>query len=224
VGKYVPAFVAEFIGPFALTFIGGGAILATGGQNLVAIAFAHGLAIALMIAAAGHVSGGHYNPAVTIGLWATGKVETPRAIGYIISQLLGGLAAAAVLSLFAGALGNGLTVASANPAVNGSIGAGTAVLVEAILTFFLMFVIYGVAVDPRGPRAIAPLAIGLTITIDIFAGGALTGAAMNPARWIGTAVVGGAFDNAWVYWVGPIVGALVAAFVQAKVLMKDARQ
>lgn len=224
-GKNFPAFLAEFIGPFALTFIGGGAILATGGHDLVAIALAHGLAIALMIAAAGHISGGHYNPAVTIGMWATGKIETGKAVGYIVAQLLGGLAAAGVLVALAPHLGDGkLTVLNANPALAAGLGGGLGFVVEAILTFFLVFVIFGVAVDPRGPKAIAPLAIGLTIVIDIFAGGGLTGAAMNPARWIGTAVMSGSFADAWVYWAGPIVGALVAAFVQAKVLQKDAEQ
>lgn len=221
--KHFPAYLAEFIGPFALTFVGGAAILATGGGNLAVIALAHGLAIALMIAAAGHVSGGHYNPAVTIGFWVTGKIEGGRAIGYIAAQLLGGLAAAAILGLCASHLGDGhLTVANANPALGTGVGGGLGFLIEAILTFFLMFVIYGSAVDPRGPRALAPLAIGLTVTMDIFAGASLTGAAMNPARWIGTAVVGGAYANGWVYWAGPIVGAMLAAWVQDRVLAKGA--
>jgi glycerol uptake facilitator-like aquaporin len=93
------------------------------------------------------------------------------------------------------------------------VGTAAAVLAEIIMTFFLMYSVFGVAVDPRGARAIAGLVIGLTITMDIFVGGGLTGAAMNPARWFGPAILQGAFDNWWIYWVGPIVGATLAAVV-----------
>ncbi len=204
--------IVEFVGTFALVFVGAGTIVATGGQNLVAIALAHGLAIGLMVAAAGHISGGVYNPSLTIGLMAARRIPVPRGIYYIIAQLLGATVAAVALK----GLFPAVAVAAVNlgtPAVGSSVGIGAAVLAEAIMTFFLMYSVFGVAVDLRGARAIAGLVIGLTITMDIFVGGGLTGAAMNPARWFGPAVVQAAFNNWWVWWVGPIVGAVAAALL-----------
>ena len=216
----ITATIAEFFGPFALCVAGIGAIISTqgltDGGNLVAVALAHGLAIGLMIAALGHISGGHFNPAVSISMLATGEIGLTRAIAYIIAQLLGGIAGAGVLTLVFPALG---TLGRNNPGVNLGLPAlGPEVMVsgglimEAVMTFFLVLVIFGSAVDPRGPKAIAPLAIGLTITMDILTGGRITGAAMNPARAFGPAVVQQDFTNWWIYWVGPIVGGLIAAF------------
>ena len=202
----------EFVGTFALIFVGAGTIVATGGQNLVAIALAHGLAIGLMVAAAGHISGGVYNPSLTVGLMAARRIPVPCGIYYIVAQLLGATVAALALKVLFPAA----TVAAVNlgtPAVGTGIGIGAAVVAEAIMTFFLMYSVFGVAVDLRGARAIAGLVIGLTITMDIFVGGGLTGAAMNPARWFGPAIVQYAFDNWWVWWVGPIVGAVGAALL-----------
>ncbi len=216
----VRSLIAEFIGPFTLVFAGAGAIIATGGGNLVAIALAHGLAIGLMVAAAGHVSGGVYNPAITCGLMVARKLTLLQGILYIVAQLLGGLVAAVCLKMIfppdmvakanlgAAAIGSGVTV-------------GAAVLMEIILTFFLMFVIYGTAVDERGPRAIAPLVIGLTITMDIFVGGGVSGAVMNPARHFGPALVAGAWANWWVWYLAPVVGAVLAAALYAYVLQDD---
>jgi aquaporin TIP len=204
--------VVEFVGTFALIFVGAGSIIATGGQNLVAIALAHGLAIGLMVAAAGHISGGVYNPALTVGLMAARRIPVGRGVYYIVAQLVGATVAALALKvLFAPA-----AIAAVNlgtPAVGLGVSGGAAVLAEIIMTFFLMYSVFGVAVDLRGARAIAGLVIGLTITMDIFVGGGLTGAAMNPARWFGPAVVQGAFDNWWIYWVAPIVGAVIAALL-----------
>jgi glycerol uptake facilitator-like aquaporin len=167
--------VVEFIGPFALVFAGVGAIIATRGENLVAIALAHGLAIGLMITAVGHISGGHFNPAVTIAMLATGRIDAARAGVYVVAQILGATAAAGVLTAVYPDLGDlGRNVAGINngvPAISPGIGVFSATLLEVVLTFFLVFVIFGVAVDPRTPKVIAGLAIGLTITLDIFAGG-----------------------------------------------------
>ena len=211
--------LAEFVGTFALIFLGAGAIIHTQGSNLVAIAFAHGLAIAVMVSAVGHVSGGHFNPAVTIGAWVTQKIESKDAIGYIFIQLAGGAAAAGVLRLSMPELiWKGQSVGGVGginlgvPAVASQISTGQGVLIEAVLTFFLVWVIFATAIDPEGSFGkIAGLAIGLTITADIFMGGAFTGAAMNPARWFGPAVVGGFYKNWWVWLVGPIAGAIIAA-------------
>lgn len=216
----VKAAIAEFLGPFALVMAGVGAIISTqnlaDGGNLVAVALAHGLAIAVMVAALGHVSGGHFNPAVSVSMFATGQIGLTRAIAYVVAQLLGGVAAAGILTVIFPALG---TLGRNNPGVNlGVLGLGPdvtiagGVIMEIVMTFFLVLVIFGTAVDARGAKAIAPLAIGLTITIDILFGGRITGAAMNPARAFGPAVVQQDFTNWWIYWVGPIVGGLIAAF------------
>ena len=203
--------VAEFIGAFTLIFIGAGAIIQTGGTNLVAIALAHGLAIALMVSALGHISGGLFNPALTIGLWATRRLDTVTTVAYIFAQLLGAVVAALALVLFfpevmrdASSLGT--------PALNDGVSFIQAVGLEGIATFFLMLAVFGTALDRRGPK-IGGLGIGLIITMDIFAIGNLTGAAMNPARAFGPALI----DNSWgdhlVFWIGPILGAVAAALV-----------
>lgn len=224
------AAVAEFLGPFALVTAGVGAVIATqnlgDGGNLVAVGLAHGLAIALMIGALGAVSGGHFNPAVTISIFATGNIKLVRAVVYIVAQLLGGIAGAAVLTLIFPALGelgrNNIGVNLGVPALGPDVTQFGGVLLEAIMTFFLVLVAFGTAVDPRGPRAIAPLLIGLTITMDIIFGGRITGAAMNPARAFGPEVVQQDFTNFWIYWIGPIVGGLVAAFLYTFLFLQPA--
>jgi aquaporin TIP len=199
--------IAEFIGTFTLIFIGGGAGIVSG-QDIVAVALANGLAIGIMVTNLGHISGGHFNPAITLGFVATRRIELRLAALYWTFQLLGSIAAALILrALFARALFFG-----AIPHVAPGFGDGKALLVETVLTFFLVWAVFATAVDPRGAfKAIAGLAIGLTITMDVFTGGPLTGAAMNPARAFGPELVGNFWGGAWIYWVGPIIGALLAA-------------
>lgn len=224
------AAVAEFLGPFTLVTAGVGAVIATqnlgDGGNLVAVGLAHGLAIALMAGALGAISGGHFNPAVTISMLATGNIKLARAAVYIVAQLLGGVAGAGVLTLIFPALGElGRNNAGVNlgvPGLGPDVTQFGGVLLEAIMTFFLVLVIFGTAVDPRGPKAIAPLLIGLTITMDIIFGGRITGAAMNPARAFGPEVVQQDFTNFWIYWIGPIVGGLVAAFLYTFLFLQPA--
>jgi MIP family channel proteins len=213
---WIRPLVAEFIGPFALVFIGAGSILI--GGDLVAVALAHGLAIGLMVAAAGHISGGHYNPAVTIALFVGGKIGLIKSAAYIVAQLLGAVVAALLLDYIFDK--STVDLVNSVPLVNYDgdsdgfiIGRGRTLVIEVILTFFLVYVIHGVAVDSRGAHAIAPLAIGLTITMDIFMGGPLTGAAMNPARHFGPALVQSEWKDAWLYWVGPIVGGVIASIL-----------
>jgi aquaporin TIP len=225
------AAVAEFVGPFTLVIAGVGAIISiqnlSDGGNLVAVALAHGLAIGLMVAALGQVSGGHFNPAVTLSMLATGQIAITRAISYIIAQVLGATAGAGVLTLIFPALG---PMGRNNPGVNlGLPGLGPdvslsgALIMEAVMTFFLVLVIFGTVIDPRGPKAIAPLAIGLIITMDILTGGRITGAAMNPARALGPAIVQQDFTNWWIYWVGPIIGGLIAAFAYTSIWLGNGR-
>ena len=227
---WIRPLIAEFLGPFALMFLGAGASLLAvtqgfnNGGTLVMVALAHGLAIGLMIAAAGHISGGHYNPAVTIGLWIGGKIGALKGLAYIGVQLAGAVVAALILKqLFDD---SNATLTNAVPAVNYAgdsdfiiVGRTNALIIEIILTFFLMYVIYGVAVDKRGSHIIAPLCIGLMITTDILMAGPLTGAAMNPSRSFGIALVDGTWDDWWLWWVGPIIGAAIAAIIQAHIMI-----
>lgn len=212
--------IVEFIGAFTLTFAGAGAIVMTQGQDLVAIALAHGLAIGLMVMAAGHISGGHFNPAVSIAMLVTRRIEPNKALFYIIAQLAGALAAAGMLTLtFPDVLRNAAGVNLGVPAVGPGYSTSNALIMEIVLTFFLVFVIFGTAVDNRTPKIVAGLCIGLTITMDIFGGGAVSGAAMNPSRWFGVAVVQQEWSDFWVWWVGPIVGAIIAAVLYNDVIL-----
>ncbi|MGH2728458.1 MAG: MIP family channel protein [Actinomycetota bacterium] len=218
---------AEFVGAFALIFIGAGSVVTSllGASNLVGVALAHGLVIAVMVSAVGHVSGGHFNPAVTISAWITQKIKASDAIGYVIAQLAGGAAGAFLLKAALGAsLVDNPQVDYGVPKVltgQVSISSGKAVLIEAVLTFFLVWVIFATAVDPEGAfNKVAGLAIGFTITLDILFGGPFTGAAMNPARHFGPALASGFWDNWWVYWVGPIAGGIVAAVLYDSLIIK----
>ena len=225
------AAAAEFLGPFTLVVAGVGAIISTqnlgDGGNLVAVALAHGLAIGLMIAALGHVSGGHFNPAVTISMLAAGEIGVTRAASYVVAQVLGATAGAGVLTVIFPALGpmgrNNLGVNLGLPGLGPDVSVSGALIMEVLMTLFLVLVIFGTAVDPRGPKAIAPLAIGLIITMDILTGGRITGAAMNPARAIGPAFVQQDFTNWWIYWVGPIIGGVIAALAYKTIWLGGSR-
>lgn len=211
--------VAEFVGTFALIFIGVGAIYNEAG--LLGVALAHGLTIAVMVSATGAISGGHLNPAVTFGLLVGGQMNLEKSAAYWASQLLGG--AMAGFLLVALPLGKGAaTVASGTPDLAAGISAGQGVIIEAVLTFFLVFVVYGSAVYAHAPK-IGGLAIGLTVALDILFGGPLTGAAMNPARTFGPALASGHWNNHWVYWAGPLLGGALAGLVYGRFLIKETK-
>lgn len=211
--------VAEFIGTFALIFMGAGSIIVFGGgqADIVAIALAHGLAIAILICTLGHISGGLFNPALTVGLWATRRLDTVTSLAYVLAQLAGAVAAAFALRMFPEALGDAANWGT--PLLGSETSFSQGVAIEAILTFFLMLAVFGTALDPRGPK-VGGFAIGLVITFDILAAGPLTGAAMNPARTFGPALANGIWDDHLVYWIGPIIGAVLAALVYHYVFME----
>jgi len=201
--------VAELIGTFTLIFVGMGSIVFA--QSLLGVALAHGLAIAIMVSAVGHISGGHFNPAVTFAFVVTRRIALSLAVVYWFAQLAGAVLGALALRA---AFPKEANLDSGVPVLDGTIGAGSGVLIEAILTFFLVWVIFATAVDPGGAfKSIAGLAIGLTITMDILAAGPLTGAAMNPARALGPELVQNVWDDFWVYLVGPAAGAALAALL-----------
>ncbi len=201
--------VAEFVGTFALIFVGAGSIAV--GAGLVGVALAHGLVIAVMASAVGHISGGHFNPAVTIGFLVTRRMEPVLGAIYLVTQLVAAVLGALALRLV---FPDAADLDGGAPVLGETVSAGSGLLLEAILTFFLVWVIFATAADPRGAfTAIAGLAIGLTITADILVGGPLTGAALNPARAFGPQLVQNVWDDGWIYYLGPIVGGAAAALV-----------
>ena len=218
-------FVAEFVGTFALVFVGGGAIISVNATQLqgglIAVALAHGIILAVMVSAIMRISG-HFNPAVTIGFLVTRRIEPMMAGVYIAAQLLAAILAAYALKWL---LPAAMTEATrlGGQAVSAEITAGQAIALEAIATFFLAFVIFGTAVDPKAPR-IAGLAIGFTIAADILAIGPFTGASMNPARSLGPAVASGIFEGQLVYWIGPIIGAVAAALLYDSLFIRRERE
>jgi MIP family channel proteins len=220
---------AEFIGTFALMFFGIGAICAdqylrTAGQpaiGILGIAVAYGLAYAIMVSAVGHISGGHLNPAVTIGFWVTRRLSTLQALFYWIAQLLGAVAATYVL------------IAIVPETIWSSAGRGVmllapdftrlhAMVLESIMTFFLVFVFFATFVDARGGlNKVSSFAIGLTATTGVLFGGPFTGAAINPARAFAPALAARYWANHGVYWVGPLLGGVLAGVIYDRVFLAD---
>lgn len=198
--------LAEFIGTFALVFVGIGAI-ASGAEGL-AVAFAFGLTVAVMISAVGGISFAHFNPAVTVGFFVLGRIKFLQLLLYWSAELLGATAAIFLLQFFYGAerlatVTYGVTQLA--PDISPFIGIG----IEAVLTFFLFFVI-ATCVIQQHPQP--GLYIGFTVTLCAIAGGAITGASMNPARSFAPALAANVWTHHWVYWLGPILGATLAGF------------
>ena len=198
--------LAEFIGTFGLCFVGIGA--AASGSGLLGVALAHGLAIACLGTAIGGVSGGHFNPAVSIAFLATGRQKAADTATYIIAQVLGAVLAVICLKVIVAdaLLGAGYGIPA--PAIG--VSTGGAILAEAIMTMFLAVTIWGTAVDSRAPK-LGALLIGLSITMSILFGGPFTGAALNPARYLGPAIVSNNLSHVAIYLIGPIVGAVLGA-------------
>lgn len=201
--------LAEALAAFALVFAGCGAVIANttspGALGGFGVAAAFGLVIMAMIYATGHLSGAHINPAVTIAFTLTRHFPVKDAAAYVVAQLAGATAAAFVL----------LAAWPAEPAALGatvpSVGTGTALLYETLLTAFLMFVIVAVATDTRAVGAAAAIAIGGTVGLDALFGGPITGASMNPARSFGPALASGTWTDFWIYLAGPVAGAALGA-------------
>ncbi len=234
------ALVAEFIGSFGLTFVGIMAIYGCGlmpeastASKLLMVALAHGLVLAIMVSACMPTSGGHLNPAITIGFLITGKIKPAAGIAYIVIQLIGGVVAALTVLCIFGAEEGAKVVAAGTPDLGKIVVEGTTrdvrpivgLLCEIIATFFLAFAVWGTAADPRA-KNVGGFAIGLTVAFDILAIGILTGASMNPQRSFGpTLVAGGAlWTNHWIYWVGPILGGALAALVYHLILWPRDRE
>lgn len=201
--------VAEAIGAFTLTFIG---VLVTsvaalvgappGVVTITTAAFAQGLAIAVMVAALGHISGGHFNPAITFGFVVARRMTPLRGLYYWGAQLAGAIIAAAILLPILGHQG----IVAGTPALIAGLGWLPGTILEGIGVFFLVYVVFGTVVDKRAPLGLYPFAIGLTITICIMAFGLLTGSAVNPSRAFGPALISGTWSHQYMYWIGPLIG------------------
>ncbi|WP_336854150.1 aquaporin Z [Pseudescherichia vulneris] len=227
---------AEFFGTFWLVFGGcGSAVLAAAfpglGIGFVGVALAFGLTVLTMAYAVGHISGGHFNPAVTIGLWAGGRFSARHVIPYIVAQVIGGIAGAAVLYLIASGK-SGFDATLSGFASNGfgehspgGFSFAACALAEIVLTAFFLFVIHG-ATDKRAPAGFAPLAIGLALTLIHLISIPVTNTSVNPARSTAVAIFQGtwALQQLWVFWIMPIVGGLLGGLIYRALLGEKAQQ
>lgn len=219
---------AEFLGTFALIFFGAGAVCvdfqlrsnSTGGIGLLAIALAHGITIAILASALGHISGAHFNPAVTIGYWVTKRVNTLDALSYWGAQLLGATAAAFLLKVVIPAE-TWRTCALGTPMLLPDFPRWGGLTLEAVSTFFLVLVVFATAVDERGTfGSTGGFAIGLTYTLGILVAGPYTGGALNPARAFGPAFASSHWLNQGVYWIGPLIGGFLAGLLYESVFLR----
>jgi len=206
VALYLRKVMAECVGTFALVFCGCGAVMVNASSEdalgHIGICVVFGLVVMAMIYAVGHISGAHFNPAVTVAFAAMNRFRWREVPGYVFGQCLAGILACAFL---AGVMGPIAQYGATLP----NIGLGPAIVVESLLTFFLMFVIAGVATDSRAAGIQAGWAIGGTVMFCALMGGPLTGASMNPARSLAPAIFSGELSSLWVYWLGPLVGAIL---------------
>lgn len=221
--RLIRPLTAEFLGTYALVFAGTAAAVSDNFPGakfgILGIALAHGLILGAWITATGSISGGHLNPAVTFGFLATKRIELQTGLAYIAAQLLGGLAGA-YSSRFVIPNNVGRVVSNGVPQISISSNFTQALALEAVMTFFLMSAVLGTIANPKAPK-LGGLWVGLTLVAMILVGGPVTGAALNPARAFGPAVVSGVWTAQLAYWIGPILGAVVAALVWDKVLLKE---
>ncbi|MBT4125846.1 MAG: aquaporin [Chloroflexi bacterium] len=225
-GNNLRGLMAEFIATFTFVFMGIGAVGAAIGAGLsladpfdtaglIVISLGHGVGIFVGIIVFGRVTGAHLNPAVTIAAIVSGNIGILRGFTYIVGQLAGATLAAFLIDKFAWPI--------PNLGVHGpSIAVGDALVIEVIVSFFLVFTIFATAIDKRGNAMLAPLAIALVVFVDHLIAVPLTGASMNPARSFGPALVGGYWADHWIYWVGPIVGGITAAIAYVMIFGEKA--
>jgi len=211
--------LAEIIGIFFFFFIGIGSVFVAGSLGVIYVALAHGVALALAISALGHISGGHFNPAVTLAMLFTRRISPMLAVLYIVGQIVGGvLACLALITIFPNVAWEPSHLGT--PSVTTGFNIAQAILLEAMLTFFLVLAIFGTVVDTR-PNRIAGFGIGLTVFVDILVGGPVTGGVMNPARALAPALVSGTWNgDQIIYWVGPILGAIAGALLYTALFLR----
>jgi MIP family channel proteins len=211
IGTYARELLAESIGTFILVFVGTGAVivdqLCQGVITPLGISFVFGAVVAALIYSLGHISGAHFNPAVTLAFWSSGFFQRARVLPYIFAQILGAVIASGLLSLCFG------TVADLGATLPRHGNWQQSFILEAILTFILMLVILGSGLDRRAPIGFAGIAIGLTVGLEAACMGSITGASMNPARSFAPALVSWTWQHHWLYWIAPILGSQLAVWV-----------
>jgi MIP family channel proteins len=218
---------AEALGTFGLVFVGAAVVVVNGGFpnsgiGLLGIALAHAVVLSVMVTSTMTISGGHLNPAVTLGLMLRRRIDLASAAAYMLVQLASACLAAYLVKLLLpqAAVRNAMLGV---PVIASSVTLGQAIGIELVLTFFLVSAVFGTAVSPDAPR-VAGFGIGLVLLFDILVGGPLTGAAMNPARAFGPAAVSGEWVGQLVYWIGPFAGAILAALLWEYVLLPRSPQ
>src|SRR5688572_3235157 len=213
----------ELLGTFALVFFGAGTIMAVGPQadaGTLEVALATGLTVAVMVSAVGHISGGHFNPAITFGFMLTRRISLLLGLAYWVAQFAGGVLAALLLRWIFPAVNRDVTNLGA-PAKSGTIDLGPALVIEALLTFFLVWVVFAMTTDPRSTySAVAGLAIGLAIVFGMLFGYPLTGGALNPARAFGPELISNTWDDFWIWYVGPLAGGAIAALLYDELYLR----
>jgi aquaporin Z len=218
--------LAELLGTFALVFIGAGAVASKyfpeATYGIFGVSVAHGLVLAVMVTALLGISGGHLNPAVTLGLVAVRRADLRTGLAYIVAQLLGALLAALMIKMVY-PLGVVRPISLGTPTIANTIQLQQAMLIEGLMTFFLVSAYFGTILNPAAPR-LGGLGVGLTLLFDMLVGGPLTGAAVNPARAFGPALVSGQWVGHLVYWIGPIMGGVLAALLWEYVLLRDVKR
>jgi MIP family channel proteins len=223
-GELTRRLFVELVGTFSLIFVGAGTIMAVGPQadaGTLEVALATGLVIAVMVTAVGHISGGHFNPAITFGILLTRRMSVLLGVVYVVAQLAGAALAALLLRwIFPEAIRTATNLGA--PSVH-TIDLGPALVVEALMTFFLVWVVFATTTDARNPyTGIAGLAIGLTITFDMMVGYPITGGAINPARAFGPELVSNSWTDAWIWYVGPLAGGAIAALLYDELYLRSA--
>ena len=215
--------MGEFVGTFGLVFAGTAVIISDsfpgGKAGLVGVALAQGLMLALGITATMGISGGHLNPAVTLGFLSTRRIDLKTALAYIGAQVAGGVAGA-FATRFLVPNNVGRLLSDGLPIINSNIQLGGAILLEAVMTFFLMSAVMGTVINPKAPK-MGGLWVGVAVIAMVLVGGPLTGAVMNPSRAFGPAVVSWIWTGQLAFWFGPILGAVAAALLWDKVLLKE---
>lgn len=211
---------AEFLGTFALIFVGAGAVVVDaskgGAVGLPGMALANAAVLSTMATAMMNISGAHFNPAVTFAAWMANRIDLPRAAQYILVQMVAGIAAALALKWLAPAMAGEVTSYGV-PRIAGDVTLTRAILVEAVFTLFLVSAVFGTAVSPEAPR-VGGFGLGIVLLFATLVGGPLTGAALNPARAFGPALVANDWIGHVAYWIGPALGAAVAALLWGKIL------
>jgi len=236
--------LAEFFGTAIFIFLGCGSVIATQGTlgrgvgpsgietpSLTVIALTTGFSLTVLIYTIGEISGGHINPAVTWATLVTNRISILRAFVYIVSQVLGAIVGAACLTVI---LPPAMRYSLGCHGVNPDLGAGRGYFIEVVFTFIFIFIVFATAISPfvgkvvplaggndYGPGKLTPLAVGFTLSVLLMVGIPLTGPGMNPARSIGPAIIQGCWSNHWVYWLGPLTGSTIAAFVSTAIFLTN---